>query len=193
MPDLNKMMKMSPAELEAYKLQMQKQYSAQAKQIAQEANFKIDEMTLPDFKVQLPPKDVKRLSLIPTQPPTLIQLSDMLRTTKQQIQAAVKPTVIQEVKKITEGQNAETLQQSAIGTFYADKPEQSLLIAIEAALKDVNDQTGWNNVAAIMNMTGFQHKAIPILMNQLQSDPNNSMLLNNMGQAYLGLGDIGLA
>ena len=91
------------------------------------------------------------------------------------------------------GQNAETLQQSAIGTFYADKPEQSLLIAMEAALKDVNDQTGWNNVAAIMNMTGFQHKAIPILMNQIQSDPNNSMLLNNMGQAYLGLGDIGLA
>ncbi|QNA44581.1 tetratricopeptide repeat protein [Lacibacter sediminis] len=193
MPDVNKMMKMSPTELEAYKKQMQKQYSAQAKQIAQEANFKIDEMTLPDFKVQLPLKDAKRLSLIPTQPPTLIQLSDMLRTTKQQIETVVKPTVLQEVKKIVTGQNAETLQQSAIGTFYADKPEQSLLIAIEAALKDVNDQTGWNNVAAIMNMTGFQHKAIPILMNQLQSDPNNSMLLNNMGQAYLGLGDIGLA
>jgi hypothetical protein len=187
MPDVNKMMKMSPAELEAYKQQMQKQYSAQAKQIAEQANFKLDEMTLPDFKVQLPAKDVKRLSLIPIQPPTLNQLSDMLRTTKQQIETVVKPTVLQEVKKIVAGQNAETLQQSAIGTFYADKPEQSLLIAMEAALKDVNDQTGWNNVAAIMNMTGFQHKAIPILMNQLQSDPNNSMLLNNMGQAYLGL------
>lgn len=193
MPDVNKMMKMSPAELEAYKQQMQKQYSAQAKQIAEQANFKLDEMTLPDFKVQLPPKDMKRLSLIPTQPPTLIQLSDMLRTSKQQIETVAKPTVMQEVKKIVAGQNAEMLQQSAIGAFYADKPEQSLLIAMEAALKDVNDQTGWNNVAAIMNMTGLQHKAIPILMNQLQSDPNNSMLLNNMGQAYLGLGDIGLA
>ncbi|NCU03205.1 MAG: hypothetical protein GXC73_04390 [Chitinophagaceae bacterium] len=193
MPDVNKMMKMSPAELEAYKKEMQKKYSVQAKEIAQQANFKLDEMTLPDFKVQLPTKDVKRLSLLPTQPPTLIQLSDMLRTTKQQIEAVVKPTVIQEVKKIVTGQTAEALQQSAIGEFYADRPEQSLLIAIEAALKDVNDQTGWNNVAAIMNMTGLQHKAIPILMNQLQSDPNNSMLLNNMGQAYLGLGDIGLA
>ena len=105
----------------------------------------------------------------------------------------VKPTVTEEVKKIVEGQNAATLQQSAIGEFYADRPEQSLLLAIEAALKDVNDQTGWNNVAAIMNMTGLQHKAIPILMNQLQTDPNNSMMLNNMGQAYLGLGDIGVA
>lgn len=194
MPDVNKMMKMSPAELEAYKKEMQKKYSAQAKNIAQQANIKLDEMTLPDFKVQLPSKDMKRLSLLPTQPPTLIQLSDMLRTTKKQIEAVVKPTVIQEVKKITEGQTATALQQSAIGEFYADRPEQSLLIAIEAAMKDVNDQTGWNNVAAIMNMTGLQHKAIPILMNQLQTDdPNNSMMLNNMGQAYLGLGDIGLA
>nr|WP_294906291.1 hypothetical protein [uncultured Lacibacter sp.] len=193
MPDVNKMVKMSPAELEAYKKEMQKKYSVQAKEIAQQANFKLDEMTLPDFNLQLPAKDVKRLSLLPTQPPTLIQLSDMLRTTKKQIETVVKPAVIQEVKKITEGQTAATLQQSAIGEFYADRPEQSLLIAIEAALKDVNDQTGWNNVAAIMNMTGLQHKAIPVLMNQLQSDPNNSMLLNNMGQAYLGLGDIALA
>ena len=193
MPDVNKMMKMSPAELEAYKKEMQKKYSTQAKQIAKQANFKLDEMTLPDFKVQLPSKDIKRLSLLPTQPPTLIQISDMLRTTKQQIEKVVKPTVTQEVKKIVEGQNAVTLQQSAIGEFYADRPEQSLLLAIEAALKDVNDQTGWNNVAAIMNMTGLQHKAIPILMNQLQNDPNNSMMLNNMGQAYLGLGDIGVA
>ena len=193
MPDINKMRKMTPAELEAYKQQMIKQYSAQAKQVAQQANFKIDEMTLPDFKVQLPAKDAKRLSLIPVQPPTLIQLSDMLNSTKKQIETAVKPVVLQEVKKIAVGQNTEVLQQAAIGEFYADRPEQSMLLAIEAALKNVNDQTAWNNLAAIMNMTGFEHKAVPILMNQLQSDPNNSMLLNNMGQAYLGLGDIGMA
>jgi len=193
MADINKMMKMSPTELEAYKKQMIKKYSGQATQLAEKANLKLDPMTLPDYTIQLPPKDLKALATIPSQPPTLIQISDMLRTSKQQIQTAVKPIVLQEVKKAVDGQNAETIRQSAIGAFYADKPEQSLLIAMEAALRDVNDQTGWNNVAAIMNMTGFQHKAIPILMNQLQSDPANSMMLNNMGQAYLGLGDIGMA
>jgi len=193
MPDINKLRKMSPAQLEAYKQQMVKQYSTQAKQLAQQANFKLDEMTLPDFKVQMPAKDVKRLSLIPSQPPTLIQLSNMLTATKQQIQTAVKPTVLQEVKKIAAGQTTDGLQQAAIGEFYADRPEQSVLLAIEAALKDASDQTAWNNLAAIMNMTGLEHKAVPILMNQLQSDPNNSMLLNNMGQAYLGLGDMGMA
>jgi tetratricopeptide (TPR) repeat protein len=117
----------------------------------------------------------------------------MLRTTKQQLSTTVKPAVVQDVKTIIAGQDAEALQQAAIGTFYADKPEQAVLVAIEAAMKDPADQTGWNNLAAIFNMTGLEHKAVPILMNQLQQDPNNSMLLNNMGQAYLGLGDIGLA
>src|SRR5690606_26590390 len=102
-------------------------------------NIKLDEMLLPDFKVQLPPKDTKRLSLIPKQPPTLIQLSDMLRATKKQIETAVKPTIVQEVKKIATGQNAEALQQASIGAFYADRPEQALLLGIEAAMKDVND------------------------------------------------------
>jgi tetratricopeptide (TPR) repeat protein len=193
MPDVNKLMKMSPAELEAYKQKMLKQYSEQAKQIATEANFKLDETVLPDYKIQLPTKDVQRLSLIPQQPPTLIQLSDMLRTTKQQIVTIANPVVIQDVKKMTEGQDVESIQQAAIGAFYADKPEQAVLAAIEAAFKNSADQTSWNNLAAIFNMTGLEHKSVPILMNQLQADPNNSMMLNNMGQAYLGLGDIGMA
>ncbi len=193
MAEMQKLMSMTPAQQEAYKQEMIKKYSTQAKELAAKGNIKLDEMALPDFKVQMPPKDLKRLSLIPKQPPTLIQLGDMLRSTKKQIETAVKPAIVQEVSKITQGQDASALQQSAIGSFYADKPEHALLIGIEAAMKDINDPTGWNNVAAIMNMTGFQHKAIPILMNQLQSDPNNSMMLNNMGQAWLGLGDLGMA
>jgi tetratricopeptide (TPR) repeat protein len=193
MQEIEKLKKMSPAELEAYKQKMLNQYSQQAKDISQQANFKLNDMDLPDFKVQMPPKDLKRLSLIPKQPPTLVQLSDMLRTTKKQIETAAKPQVVSEVKKAAESLKPEELSDAAVGTFYADKPEQSVLLGIEAALKNAGDQTAWNNLAAIMNMTGLEHKAIPILMNQLQSDPNNSMLLNNMGQGYLGLGEMGMA
>lgn len=191
--DIEKLKKMSPAELAAYKEKMIKQYSQQAKQISEQANFKLNDMDLPDFKVQMPPKDFKRLALIPKQPPTLIQLSDMLRTTKKQIETAAKPEIIKEVKQIVQAHKPEDLGDAAIGTFYGDKPEQSVLLGIEAALKNPDDQTAWNNLAAMMNMTGMEHKAVPILMNQLQSDPNNSMMLNNMGQAYLGLGEMGMA
>ncbi len=193
MEEINKLKKMSPAELEAYKKKMLSQYSQQAKQLATKANIKLDETLLPDFQIQMPAKDIKRLSLIPQQPPTLIQLSDMLRTTKLQIEAVAKPTVIQDVKKIIENQDVESIRNAAVGSFYADKPEQSVMLAIEAAMRDAADQTGWNNLAALFNMTGLEHKAVPILMNQLQLDPNNSMMLNNMGQAYMGLGDIGMA
>lgn len=60
---------MSPAELEAYKQKILKQSSMQAKQIAAQSNIKLDEMLLPDFEVKMPPKDMKRLALIPKQPP----------------------------------------------------------------------------------------------------------------------------
>ena len=75
MPDINKLMKMSPAELEAYKQQMLKQASAQAKDIATKGNIKLNEMVLPDFELKQPVMDIKRLSLIPSQPPTIIQLA----------------------------------------------------------------------------------------------------------------------
>lgn len=193
MQEIEKLKKMSPAELAAYKEKMLKQYSQQAKDLSEQANFKLNDMDLPDFQIQMPPKDFKRLSLIPQQPPTLIQLSDMLRTTKKQIETVAKPEIIKEVKQVVETQKPENLSDAAVGAFYVDKPEQSILLGIESALKNSGDQTAWNNLAALMNMTGLEHKSIPILMNQLQADPNNSMMLNNMGQAYLGLGDIGLA
>ena len=193
MADIEKMQKMSPAELEAYKQKLMKQVGQQAKQLSDKGGIKLNDMLLPDFKVEMPPKDLKRLQLIPKQPPTLIQLGDMLRTTKTQIANFAKPEITIEVKKVIESVKPEELSDAAVGTFYADKPEQSVLLGIEAALKMPNDPTAWNNLAAIMNMTGMEHKAIPILMNQLQNDPNNSMMLNNLGQGYLGLGEIGMA
>ncbi|HVF81192.1 MAG TPA: hypothetical protein VM884_04640, partial [Flavisolibacter sp.] len=43
---------------------------------------------------------------------------------------------------------------------------------------------------AMLNMVKLEHKAVPILMNLLAKDPSNSIFLNNMGQAYLGMGDL---
>ncbi|WP_407520238.1 hypothetical protein PDL71_09275 [Lacibacter sp. MH-610] len=193
MPDVNAMMKMSPAELEAYKQKILKQSSMQAKQIAAQSNIKLDEMLLPDFEVKMPPKDMKRLALIPKQPPTLIQLADGLLQSKKQLESVTPKVIVEEVKNITAVQTPEQQHGSAIGAFYGDKPVEALLIAMNAVLKNPSEAIGWNNLAAMMNMTGLEHKAIPILMHHLQNEPDNSMLLNNMGQAYLGLGDIGMA
>ena len=98
-----------------------------------------------------------------------------------------------EVKAITSKETPAQQQSSSIAEFYSDNPVQALLISMNAALQNTAQMTGWNNLAALYNMSGLEHKAIPVLMNQLQIEPGNSMLLNNMGQAYLGLGDISKA
>jgi len=190
LPDMDKLMKMNPAELEAYKQKMLKQASTQAKQIAATNNLKINEMLLPDFELKPPVKDIQRLSLLLVQPPTMIQLADGLKRSMQQLQSVTPKAVLDEVKTITTQQTPAQQQSSSVAEFYSDNPVQALLISMNAALQNPGEVTGWNNLAALYSMNGLEHKAIPILMNQLVKDPTNSMLLNNMGQAYLGLGDL---
>lgn len=105
MPDVAAMQKMTPAQLEAYKQKLLKQYSQQAKTLSAGYNIKIDESALPDFTVQQPQKDIAKLSLLPKQPPTLIQLADGLRASKKTLESVTPKPVLQEVQKIATSQN----------------------------------------------------------------------------------------
>lgn len=184
---------MSPAELEAYKKQILQQQTKQAKQLAGMANISLDEMGLPETKIQLPPKDLRRLATLPKNPPTLIQLSESIRQSKTKLEKMVSPVVQHEVQAITGTLKTEEQHAAAVGAFYAGKPEQAVLVAMNTVLQNPGETMAWNNLASIMTMSGMEDKAIPILMRQLETHPESSMLLNNMGQAYLGLGDIGMA
>src|SRR5215203_877672 len=190
MPDMQSLQKMTPAQLEAYKQQMIKQASVQAKEISDRYNLKVNEIALPDFTVQPPPKDYSKLNLLPKNPPSLIQLADGLRQSKKVLESVTPKAVLEEVKKITEAQTPAQQQSSSIAAFYGDKPAEALLISMNSALQNMSEAVGLNNLAAILNMTKLEHKAVPILMNLLAKDPTNSMFLNNMGQAYMGMGDL---
>ena len=190
MPSLAELQKMTPEELEAYKQKMLKQTSQQAKDMAAAYNLKINEQLLPDYQLTSPVRDVKKLSLIPVQPPTWIQLADGLRQTKQQLESVAPKAVLEQVAKVVNTQTVPEQQSAAVGAFYADKPAAALLIAMNATLKETATPLALNNLAAMFNMIKLEHKAVPLLMHLLQSDPNNSMFLNNMGQAYLGMGDL---
>src|SRR5262245_57663495 len=73
-PDLSKLAKMSPAELEEYKKQMLKDLSASMKNTAAENHIQIDETLLPDYELQLPGRDASRLASIPAVAPSLPEL-----------------------------------------------------------------------------------------------------------------------
>lgn len=189
-PDINKLVKMSPAELAQYKEKMLQQSSNQVKQLAAKGNIGIDEMLLPGFELKAPVKDIKRLQLLPKRPPTFIEMADAVKASRKNLESVTPRAILDEVKTIITKQTPEQQTKTAIAAFYGEQPAEALLIAMNAALTWPEDVAPWNNLAALMNMSGLQHKAIPILMHHLQAQPNNSMLLNNMGQAYLGLGDL---
>jgi tetratricopeptide (TPR) repeat protein len=190
MPDVNKLMKMSPAELEAYKKQMIKQSSQQAVDLAEKHNLPVNAALLPGVDLKPPVKDIKRLSLIPSRPPTRVEITASLQQSIQQIQKGIPAPKIEEIKNITSNIPVEAINDKAIAEFYHDNPKAGLLMLLQTTVKDPDEINMMNNLAAMFNLCGVEQKAIPILMYALEKVPNSSILLNNIGQAYMGLGEM---
>ncbi|ULQ58300.1 hypothetical protein KJS94_08845 [Flavihumibacter rivuli] len=193
MEDLQKMATMSPQELEAYKTKMLKQAEANARQLAKAGNIKLDETVLPTTSFYFPVKDMKRLATLPAAPPTLNTLMGQLTKQEAALKQALPTSAVQKVESIAAGKSALDLRNAAIGGWYRDNPEAAMLLSMKAVQKSPEDILGWNNLAALMNMTGLEHQAVPILLYGLNKYPNSSILLNNMGQSYLGMGDVNKA
>jgi len=188
--EMMRLSKMSPAELEKYKQEKLKQLSQQAKQLSAQYNMPIDERVLPDYELKPPVKDLKRLSMLPLAAPSMAELSTAVQNSRRQLERVTAPAVVQEVKAVTAQQNPAQMQSVSIGQWLNKHPEQALLLSMESALKSPQEPAAWNNLAALYNMIGLEQKAVPILRYWLEKLPGNGMLLNNMGQAYLGMGDI---
>jgi len=56
--------------------------------------------------------------------------------------------------------------------------------------KDPDDVVVLNNAGGVLNACGFQPVAIPVLQTALEKLPGNSTIQNNIGQSYMGLGDV---
>jgi predicted Zn-dependent protease len=84
--------------------------------------------------------------------------------------------------------NSVALSNMAVAAWYTGHPKAALMTALKAAALPHPD-AALNNVAAILNLSGYEEKAVPVLINLLSKYPNNSTVLNNLGQAYYELGD----
>lgn len=69
-------------------------------------------------------------------------------------------------------------------------PEIALYLMGKACTSDLSNGNNLNNYAAFLIMAGGEHAALPILQNLNKKYPNNSTILNNMGQAWYGLGEM---
>lgn len=70
------------------------------------------------------------------------------------------------------------------------RTELTLYLLGKICSEDATQTDNLSNYAAALTMLGGEHLAIPILQNLNTQYKRNSTILNNLGQAWLGLGDL---
>ncbi len=190
MEDMKRFAALPPSEQEMLKKKMLQQAEGQLKQKADAINLTIDETILPATQIKPPVLDLKRISAIPVTPPTRQQLLQNVSKMELALKKTLPPQTVQSVEEFAADKSVKEIQSASAGGWYDSKPEAALLLGMKAVTKDPADAVGLNNLAALLSMTGMEQHAIPVLQHCLETHPESATLLNNMGQAWLGLGDL---
>ena len=190
MPDINKLMKMTPAEREAYKAQVIKQQSEAAIHIAKTNKLNVDVTQFPGYEMKPPVKDVARLSLIPSRPPLRQELVSSIQQSMNQLKQGIPAPKMQEIQQFSATRSIASIHDAALMSFYNNNPSEAMMLLMQAISREPDSLLMINNLAAMMNLAGVEHKAIPLLQYCLEKLPGSSTVLNNMGQSFMGLGDL---
>lgn len=89
--------------------------------------------------------------------------------------------------------NAEAIGNEAVGFWTIGKPEIAVYIMGKACADNATDADLLSNFAAMLSMGGAPHRAIPLLEYLNKEYPDNTTILNNLGQAWFYLGEINKA
>ena len=81
----------------------------------------------------------------------------------------------------------------ANGLWLSDLNFVSLWLMSKACLDDPGNINNLNNYAAYLIMYGAEEIALPVLQHLNQLKPGNATILNNIGQAWFGLGELKMA
>ncbi|MCB0446628.1 MAG: hypothetical protein KDD03_03785 [Gelidibacter sp.] len=83
-----------------------------------------------------------------------------------------------------------SIADTSVGLWIEGKTTLALYLMGEALKENPSNTNNLNNYAVMLSMCGAEQLAIPILNNLNKRYPKNSSILNNITQAWLGLGDI---
>jgi tetratricopeptide (TPR) repeat protein len=143
----------------------------------------------------VPKKDLARIQSIPDKilsDSGLYSLIKRIHIDVEKLIPAAEKTgaarIYQETKK--NFSSAFAVNNAAAGCWLYGHWEKALWLSGKACLDSMADPDNLNNYAAYLTMIGGEHAAIPILRYLNKKYPGNSTVLNNIGQAWFGLGDI---
>ena len=94
----------------------------------------------------------------------------------------------QEIYQMSKSNGGGAQAANGLWAFGANLP--AVVVLGNALISDPNNADNLNNYAAFLVMTGAEEGALPILEYLNKIYPKNSTILNNIGQAWFGLGDL---
>ena len=94
----------------------------------------------------------------------------------------------QEIYQMSKSKGGGAQAANGLWAFGANLP--AVVVLGNALINDPNNSDNLNNYAAFLVMTGAEEGALPILEYLNNIYPKNSTILNNIGQAWFGLGDL---
>lgn len=141
----------------------------------------------------VPKKDVKRIGAIPVVSPG--RMPAYISMLHQKTTAALDAQLVTAGNKMyTEimavAKSRQKAGNMAIGFWMSGQPELTLYLLGKITAEDATQTDNISNYASALTMLGGEHLAIPLLQNLNARFRKNSTILNNLGQAWFGLGDI---
>lgn len=184
--DIRKLSTMTEKEIEHYKINLIEQ--------AKKNIHSLDPHLLKEMQngnvIKIPTKNSRQI----TKAEALKIDKETLLNFISKLKVALLPLIPETIKKeIQKDSMPGNLEENSIITWYNNRPEVSLLLSISAVEKDPENRLYWNNLGALCNLSKLYAQAIPILKYALTKSPKSSLIMNNLGQAYLGLGDVKLS
>jgi Tfp pilus assembly protein PilF len=143
----------------------------------------------------IPAKDAARIAALPktifSESQFILFLQNVTVLVSKKMSAASKKIADDEYTMLKK-QNKETfyLANAANGMWMYGEPEAAIELMGRAVMENTADADNLNNYASFLTMNGGEHLALPILQKLNQQYPGNSTILNNIGQAWFGLGDL---
>lgn len=188
--EMQRLSKMSPAELEKYQKEMIRKLEKQAQATAAAGNLQLDESLLQSSSLKLPALDSRRIDLIPSTPFSPATLLTQVSGISAAVKKVMPASRLKNYDSLASVVPVAETEAAAITQWYRQDPGGALYLALKAVERKPEDLLQVNNLAAILNMQAMPHRAIPLLEYCLQKAPASSMVLNNLGQSWLNLGDI---
>lgn len=142
----------------------------------------------------VPKRDGKRIAAIP-KAVTDARMSSFVAA----IQSKIATVMSAELKSVgnniysyikQHSKNSAEAGNMAACFWLIGKPQMALYALGKVCSDDPSNPDNLSNYAAMLSMQGAQHLAIPILNNLNAKFPKNSTILNNLGQAWFGLGEL---